>query len=263
MGAGTGEAGSDGVPGDAAPRLVRFTVDVEGDWAGTSTRGIDEALPRLVDLLDRHGATATFFVVGDLIDRVRPALEPDGPHEVGSHGLTHRTLTSLAPAEVVEEVVGSRAAIQAAGYRVAGFRAPFFARPAGFGRVLADAGYGYDASIGSVLPFRRPAPADEEPLPVVPSGHLRDRRTPCSLTTLRIAHPHGVRLVGDDPQTFTCHLHELLDGSPGWTALPPGLRHLHRRGAGRPAWEVLEALLARPDLRFTSCRDHLHAVGSP
>jgi hypothetical protein len=122
--------------------------------------------------------------------------------------------------------------------------------------VLADAGYRYDASVGSLHPFRRPVPEADEPLPVVPSGQLRDGRTPCALTTLRIAHPVGVRLVGSDPETFTCHLHELLDGSPGWTALPPGPRHLHRRGAGAPAWRVLESLLARPDLRFTSCRDH-------
>lgn len=247
--------GHDGVLTDVRT-AVRFTVDVEGDWAGRGTRGIDEVLPRLIELLDAHGSRATFFVVGDLAERVRPHLSPGGPHEVGSHSLTHPVLTRIEPREVQREVVGSRTALEALGYEVMGFRAPFFARPDGLGSVLADAGYAYDASVGSVLPFRRARPGPCEPLPAIPPGHLRDGRSPFALTTLRILHPAGRHLVGAKPDTFTCHLHELLVDTPGWTALPPGLRGLHRRGHGAVAWRVLEQLLGREDLRFTSCRDH-------
>ncbi len=252
-----GAAEAEGVarPGDTRTP-VRFTVDVEGDWAGTDTRGIDEALPRLVELLEAHAATATFFVVGNLAERVRAHLDPDGPHEVGSHSLTHPVLTKLDRCEVLHEAVCSRSALEDVGYRVTGFRAPFFARPEGLGGVLAEAGYVYDASVGSVVPFRRARTEASEVLPVIPHGHLRDGRTPFALTTLRILHPAGRHLVGVHPETFTCHLHELLENTPGWTALPPGARHLHRRGHGRPAWRVLEQLLTRPDLRFTSCRNH-------
>ena len=234
-----------------------FTVDVESDWAGTGTRGICEALPRLVDLLDAHHATATFFVVAELVDLVTAVLPPGGPHEVGSHGLTHRALTRLAPDEVRCEVVESKRRLEDAGYAVHGFRAPYFARPAGLGAMLADAGYRYDASVGSLHPLRRPrltTGTDDEPLPVVGAGTLRDGRTPFALTYLRVTHPLGVRLVSPDPGTFWCHPHELVEGTAGWTRLPPGLRHLHRRASGAPAWGIVERLLARPDLRFTSVR---------
>jgi peptidoglycan/xylan/chitin deacetylase (PgdA/CDA1 family) len=239
-------AGADGAA------TATFTVDVEGDWAGSETRGIREALPRLVDLLGAYGATATFFVVAELVDLVTAVLPADGPHEVGSHGLTHRPLTRLGADEVQHEVVESKRRLEEAGYTVHGFRAPYFARPAGLGRLLADAGYRYDASFGSLHPMRRPRVPAGEPLPVVTAGTLRDGRTPFALTYLRLTHPLGVRLVGPDPGTFWCHPHELVDHTAGWTSLPPGLRHLHRRASGKPAWNMVERLLARPDLRFTS-----------
>jgi hypothetical protein len=238
-----------------------FTVDVEGDWAGTGTRGIREALPRLIQLLDRHGATATFFVVGELATLVRGIVDPAGPHEVGSHSLTHPDLRKLPPGEVLHEIGESKRRLEDAGYAVAGFRAPYFGRPAGLGGALAAAGYRYDASVGSVDPFdwfgRRPEPAPDEPLPVVPVGRLRDGRTPFGLTYLRLAHPASQLLVGDDPGTFYCHPHELVGASAGWARLPWGLRHLHRRNAGATAWTIVERLLARPDLRFVSCRELL------
>lgn len=239
-----------------AAGAATFTVDVEGDWAGPGTRGICEALPRLVDLLDAHGATATFFVVAELVDLVAAVLPADGPHEVGSHGLTHRVLTRLEPGEVRREVEESKRRLEGAGYTVDGFRAPYFARPAGLGAVLADAGYRYDASVGALHPLRRPRvqAGQDEPLPIVAAGTLRDGRTPFALTYLRLTHPLGVRLVGPDSGTFWCHPHELVEGTPGWTRLPPGLRHLHRRASGRPAWDIVERLLGRPDLHFTSCR---------
>jgi hypothetical protein len=246
--------------GQAVAATVAFTVDVESDWAAGGTRGIREALPRLVDLLDRHGATATFFVVAEHVERFSAALPGDGRHEVGSHSLRHPVLTRLPRAELRHEVFESKRRLEGAGYTVAGFRAPFFAAPDGLGALLAEAGYRYDASAGSLHPFRRPRPSPGgpgQPLPQVVTGHLRDGRTPFSLTWLRLAHPVGLRLVGADPGGFYCHLHELLDGTPGWDRLPPGLRRLHRRACGSPAWTILDRLLGRSDLRFTSCRDQL------
>jgi hypothetical protein len=167
--------------------------------------------------------------------------------------VTHRTLKRLAPDEVRREVVESKRLLEEAGYTVDGFRAPYFARPAGLGRLLAEAGYTYDASVGALHPLRRPRPTADEPLPVVAAGTLRDRRTPFALTYLRLTDPLGLRLVGRDPGTFWCHPHELVEGTPGWTRLPPGLRHLHRRASGTPAWNILERLVST--LRFTSVRN--------
>ncbi len=251
--------------GERAP--VAFTVDVERDWAGRATRGVREALPELLALLDRHEAAATFFVVGELAELVRPLLPADGVHEIGSHGLTHRRLTRLPSGELWEEVAGSRRALERAGYEVAGFRAPFFAAPAGLGLCLAAAGYAYDASVGRLHPFSR-APAglnagnDGEPLPSLELSALRLLGVPFSLTWLRVLGRVGLRQIPAVPGVFCCHLHELLDESPGWQRLPPPLRALHRRGSGRPALALVDEMLARPDLRFISCSELLTTVGS-
>ena len=244
-------------------RNAVFTVDVEGDWAGSGTRGIREALPRLIELLDGHGATATFFVVGAVAELVRGIVDPAGRHEVGSHSLTHPDLRKVPPWQVLREIEESKQRLEAAGYAVDGFRAPYFGRPEGLGGALAAAGYRYDASVGAVHPFRRRAAtttAAAEPLPIVPVGRLRDGRTPFGLTFLRLTHPASRWLVGADPGTFYCHPHELVGASRGWTKLPWGLRQLHRRNAGATAWTIVERLLARPDLRFVSCRDHLASL---
>lgn len=233
--------------------MTVLTVDVERDWTGSQTRGVHEALPWLLDLLAHHGATATFFVVGELAPLVRPMIDPDGPHEVGSHGLTHRRLDQMGPAQVWEEVRGSREALERAGYTIKGFRAPFFARPRDLDTHLARAGYAYDASAGRLAPSIRRAPTE----PAVRNGQislstLRDGRTPFALTWLRLGHPVVQALLpaaGD--AVFCCHLHELLDGSQGWAALPWPLRRLHRRGSGRTARQILTSLLTqRP---ATSC----------
>jgi hypothetical protein len=234
-----------------------LTVDVERDWAARDTQGITACLPRFLDLLDRYRATATFFVVADLVDLVRPLLPPGSRHEVASHGLTHRRLTDLTDDEVEREVRRSRELLEAAGYLVDGFRSPFWAAPPGLDRVLADAGYRYDASAGRLLPsLRRVATsAPGEGLATVGSSVLRDGRTPLSLTWLRLLDPLGRRLVPAGTQQLSCHLHELLDGAAGWADLPRPLRRLHARNCGEPAWRLLDELLAaRPAM---SCRQHV------
>jgi peptidoglycan/xylan/chitin deacetylase (PgdA/CDA1 family) len=250
-----------------------LTVDVERDWAGQGTLGIRECLPRFLDLLDRHGATATFFVVADLVDLVRPLLSPDSRHEVASHGLTHRRLTDLTSDEVDGEVRRSRQQLDAAGYVVDGFRAPFWASPPGLADALVAAGYGYDASAGRLVPsLRRVAtgpdatgpgatggdvPASGTELATITSSVLRDGRTPLSLTYLRLLHPVGRRLIPPGTQQLSCHLHELLDDAAGWDDLPRPLRRLHRRHCGAPAWRLLDGLLA--DRPAISCRRHLQS----
>ena len=44
---------------------------MEGDFGTRDLRGVDEALPRLLDALDARGARATLFVVGE-VARARP-----------------------------------------------------------------------------------------------------------------------------------------------------------------------------------------------
>lgn len=83
--------------------------------------------PLILDLLDRYGYRATFFLVGK-----QAAMYPglvreiaERGHEIGAHGHTHCNLCTLDRLGVEQELVRSRAAIrQASGRMVTIFRPP-------------------------------------------------------------------------------------------------------------------------------------------
>ncbi len=62
--------------------------------------------PQILDVLNRHGVKATFFVVGERVRRhpeiVRAMI--DGGHVVGNHTYRHRPLWRLSKRAVVEEI---------------------------------------------------------------------------------------------------------------------------------------------------------------
>ncbi len=221
---------------------IALIVDVESDWGRDSLRGVHEALPRLVALLERFGARATFFVVGELAGEVAETLS-GGPHEVGSHGLTHRALDRVTRDEARFELVESRRRLEAAGFAVEGFRAPFLRRPAGLSAMLSEAGYAYDASLGALGPsLSNPAT-------------LRGGVLPFNLTWLRLLDPLGARLVPREARAFSLHLHELVAGDAGWRDLPAPLRRLHGRGAGARAWSLVGHVVSAFGPRLVPCRE--------
>jgi hypothetical protein len=245
---------------------IMFTIDVETDWCGKETRAIIEILPRLIKLMQNYGVTGTFFVVAELVSLVRDVISPDGPYEVGSHGLTHKTLTKIEWTEVVHEVEKSKEILETAGYQVSGFRAPFFLVPSGFPALLAKTGYRYDASCGSVIPNLNAArkgalmwPTDP-PIFRLETSVLKDRLSPFSLTYLRLYHPIGLKLISPNAQLFYFHLHELLTNSSGWSGLPYPLRKLHQRNSGNRAWDILEQLLSMYGSRLISCREYIKRI---
>jgi polysaccharide deacetylase family protein (PEP-CTERM system associated) len=117
-----------------------FTVDLE-EWFHVC--GLDAALPpdrwhtlparvvpttmRLLDLLDRAGVTATFFVVGWVAVRY-PALIAQiavAGHEVGSHSQMHRRVYELTLDQFATDLASSIDSMTAAGVpRPTAFRAP-------------------------------------------------------------------------------------------------------------------------------------------
>ena len=65
---------------------------------------------RLLEIFEKHGGKATFFVVGSLI-RYRPnvlrAIAENG-HEIGSHTWSHPQLTKLDRDEIISEITRTR-----------------------------------------------------------------------------------------------------------------------------------------------------------
>ncbi|MDL5361206.1 polysaccharide deacetylase family protein [Halalkalicoccus sp. NIPERK01] len=130
-----------------------YTATLLRDEVTDPVDRIETSVGIVLDVLDEHDTTATFFVVGEvaheypeLIGRVA-----DAGHEIASHGHTHTPLFELTPGAFAGELDASADAIEAAiGERPAGFRAPNFSvttRTQWAFDALIDAGYRYDSSV--------------------------------------------------------------------------------------------------------------------
>jgi peptidoglycan/xylan/chitin deacetylase (PgdA/CDA1 family) len=112
-----------------------------------------EALPRFLDLFDRHGLRATFFLIGR--DAARPAHRAllreicARGHEIGNHSWSHpHNLRSFSRAQKEREIAQGEAALaDATGERPVGFRTPSVDVDAEVLEILAERGYLYDSSI--------------------------------------------------------------------------------------------------------------------
>jgi peptidoglycan/xylan/chitin deacetylase (PgdA/CDA1 family) len=107
------------------------------------------AVPRILDLLERHEARATFFVPSHTTlaypDLVRE-IHASG-HEIGHHGWVHENPADLDPArerEVFER--GLQALDDVAGVRPVGYRSPGAAFSGTTIDILVEKGLTYDSS---------------------------------------------------------------------------------------------------------------------
>ncbi|HEV8594928.1 MAG TPA: polysaccharide deacetylase family protein, partial [Thermoplasmata archaeon] len=129
--------------GHPTPKKVVVTIDLEKDYLAAERpfRGVEEALPKLLTLLDRHGIRATVFSTADLVETHGEALREvvRRGHSLGCHGESHDVeylcarpyawqRTSIAKA--------SEALSQVLGHAPEGFRAPNFSANGDTIRVL-------------------------------------------------------------------------------------------------------------------------------
>jgi polysaccharide deacetylase family protein (PEP-CTERM system associated) len=149
-----------------------FTVDVEeyfqvvalepvvprSDWGSYESRVVPST-ERVLELLERHGARGTFFILGWVAER-HPALVraiAGAGHEVASHGWDHKRVTHTTPEDFRVSVRRSKALLEElASEPVLGFRAPSFSIVPGREwalDILIEEGYAYDSSL---FPIRRP-----------------------------------------------------------------------------------------------------------
>jgi polysaccharide deacetylase family protein (PEP-CTERM system associated) len=224
-----------GSPPDARTgQLNVLTVDVEDyyqvqgfadvvrreDWPNWESR-VEANTNRLLALFARHGARATFFVLGWIAER-NPALVREiaaAGHEVACHGFDHQLIYRQTPAEFRQDLRRARQALeQALGERVHGYRAPCFSiTTASLWAldVLIEAGFSYDSSIFPIYHHRYGMP-----------GARRFAHT--------IRRPGG-SIVELPPSTVALGQLNLPLGSGGYFRLLPyalfrrGLRHLNAR----------------------------------
>jgi len=93
--------------------------------------GPSESTPRLLDLLERHGARATFFQCGANVDRLPEIARAvaDAGHEIGNHSYAHPLYCTLTPAAIAMDLARAQRAIgEATGRRPTLMRAPYGVR---------------------------------------------------------------------------------------------------------------------------------------
>src|SRR2546422_1081824 len=99
-----------------------------GAVALTFDDGPGRSTEEILRLLDRHGARATFFMVGSQAERYPHVARwiVSAGHEVGSHTFSHLDHYEVAPHEAVSDMVaGAEAIAGVGGFEPRLYRAPY------------------------------------------------------------------------------------------------------------------------------------------
>jgi peptidoglycan-N-acetylglucosamine deacetylase len=122
--------------------------------------GPSEATPAILEILARHGASATFFLCGANVERL-PAVAravAEAGHEIGNHSYAHPYLFLKTPAGIRADLSRAQQAIVThTGITPRWLRAPFGVRWFGLRRAQAELGLtgvmwtaiGYDWKLGA------------------------------------------------------------------------------------------------------------------
>lgn len=139
-----------------------------GDLSDADGGYVPEVTGALLELFERHGQRATFFVVAELYDHFPEAIErlAEAGHEIGYH--THNHVWLRSPAQLSDELRQSRRFLER--FRPLGFRAPYIHLPEGSWSVLEQAGFRYSSST-----YRCGGPERHGTLAEIPVSCLRLR----------------------------------------------------------------------------------------
>lgn len=165
----TNDASDRNVKGASGPAVNAFTVDLEDWYQGielplerwpTCAPRLDIGLTRVLDLLEKHGVRATFFVLGWIAER-HPLLVKEVArrgHELGSHGNSHDKVYHLGPDTFRKDIRITRDRLQdIIGRPVVTHRSPFFSITSEnlwALDVLAEEGFTIDCSISPIKTWR-------------------------------------------------------------------------------------------------------------
>lgn len=246
---------------------------------------VEKSTLTTLDLLDRYGHKATFFVLGWIADRCPDLIAEVARrgHDVASKGYFHRDYAQLSPEDFHADFVRSRNAIEAAtGRRVVGYRIAAGTLPTDDLRpyeILAQEGVKYDSSI---RPFglrfvNRPewrkireikgdgwslteVPLSSEsilgiPVPITGGNYLR--QAPRRLYEWRLA---SYLRDNTEPWHLYFHTWEFDPEQPRLSAAKRLSQVRHYRNLGKMQ-ERVEAFLAT--YRFQSIADHLGLKPEP
>lgn len=151
---------------------LTFDVDAETVWVAMDPAnarrpgvlsighyGARVGLPLILDVLKRHDVRATFFVVGQNVerypDRVRRIV--DEGHELAVHGYTHTPPQQLSPEQEEAELDKALALLRGTGATVTGYRSPSWDVSPVTLDLLEKRGLAYSSQMmADIRPYRHP-----------------------------------------------------------------------------------------------------------
>jgi peptidoglycan/xylan/chitin deacetylase (PgdA/CDA1 family) len=151
---------------------VAFTFDFDAEevWIGEDAANADKpgvlsqgtygakvGVPLLLDLLDRVGMTATFFVPGRVAARHPRSVENivAAGHELAHHGYTHTSPQELDRDEGEAELLKGREILQSFGAEVVGYRSPSWDFSGHTLELLQTHGFAYSSNLmDDIRPYR-------------------------------------------------------------------------------------------------------------
>jgi hypothetical protein len=137
---------------DEVPRYAAIH-GLENPLGAAAHAVYDRCLPRLTAWLDEESIRATFFVIGQDLEREANrrtiAKLHDAGHEIGNHSYHHHyDLTRRAAADIGEDVERGAAIVEeVCGTRPSGFRAPGYTMSDVLFSALGASGAEYDSSV--------------------------------------------------------------------------------------------------------------------
>lgn len=140
-----------GFLGEGEEYRRRITALSEGSFS------VRRGVPRILDLLGRHGIPATFFVPGYTAEQHPGLCERllAGGHEIGHHGYLHLRSDKVSAQDQREEIERGFAALAAAGApKPSGYRSTSWELTPETFALLLDHGFAYDSScMGDDRPY--------------------------------------------------------------------------------------------------------------
>ena len=146
----------------AALAVLSFDVDAESPILAQGRRYADHAMvmshqaygplvavPRLLELLDGFGLTATFFVPGLTADRYPQVVEriATAGHEIGHHSYSHRSPVDLGEEGEREDFERALEALERVGVRPQGHRSAMWEASWHTPALVAEYGLDYDSTL--------------------------------------------------------------------------------------------------------------------
>lgn len=148
---------------------LTFDLDAETAWLEVAPEvenpivlslgnyGPRRAVPKILELLDKHAVKGTFFIPGkigeDYPESVRAIIEAG--HEIAAHSYDHKAPEGMSEEVEVEDLKRTRAILEGFGVEVQGYRIPSWgASPRTF-MLLEEHGFKYSSNMmNDVIPYR-------------------------------------------------------------------------------------------------------------